>query len=132
MSKKEVPTDTELFQEVLLELAPTREEVTGLCSLLTRALYQHPLYQQDFLPVYRDMAHAIGRCLEDGFEHYSGVLSYPIAHPEFSPRGAYNGEELWARNTEYGRRRYAALAFLQERADQFTCKDQFAEYHKKD
>jgi len=48
--------------------------------------------------------------------YYSGDTKYPVPHPSYSPRRAYNvahlHDNMWDKDTEYGKMRYNLLNFL--------------------
>ena len=86
----------------------------GICALLRNHLQTNGLNPHGLNIAVRD-------CLKDGFEHFDDDdRDYPIAHPELSSFHAYASQLLWDEETEYGRRRHAALAHVVSRARRFS------------
>ena len=64
----------------------------------------------DYENAYRDMRDAFRR-----WPLFSGDISFPVPHPTMSTIDSYyNSNENWDTDTEYGRNRWALLAFLLE------------------
>lgn len=67
---------------------------------------------------------AVRDCLAAGFAHFDdGDRAFPIAHPDKTPSWGYvtarESESLWTAETDYGRRRIAALEYIQAHAAEF-------------
>ena len=118
---------TAMVRQIIGNLTVTSTAV-GLCELVHRSI-KTPSVPYSFGGVVR----AIKDCLQDGFEHYSGNGSYPIAHPKDDPReayaNAYDKNRLWNKATIYGRRRRAALVHVRQNAHAFYVHDGVLEYN---
>ncbi len=67
---------------------------------------------------------AVGQILEKYWPLYSGLVGYPVPHPDEDADDAYEGfcgwGNLWDRRTAYGKNRYSALECLIEHSNELA------------
>lgn len=84
----------------------------GICGNLDDVLYEIFEYE-----AWHEAYDHTGR-LASKWPKHSGNRSYPVPHPEYGPEIAFDlTDDLWDRNTQYGRDRWELLEFMIEKLE---------------
>lgn len=103
---------TTLGKQILVALLATRERPNRYCGICANVHNNYTPDSDAYEPTGEDISKLVTLYARH-WPKYSGVPLYPVPHPSLSAEDAYDlTENMWDRETEYGRNRWELLEFI--------------------